>query len=102
MTDLEMTKLAAQATDYKLVYPDDQTLPVCIESIRGAGRYDPLHDDKQAMALVKKFGLMIDTMADRCLGWMVCDPDASEDDRTVDVDLNRAIVRCVAHMQERK
>jgi hypothetical protein len=63
--------------------------------------YDPLHDDAQAMALVKKFGLSIAPELGQGRGlWRVNhwrDPPL-----VLDTDLNRAIVECVAKMQKAK
>jgi hypothetical protein len=68
--------------------------------------YDPLHDDAQAMALVKKFGLDIGEfsapigrgdwgVSRSALGWSV-------DWSGRNSNLNRAIVECVAKMQQAK
>jgi hypothetical protein len=60
--------------------------------------YDPLHDDAQAMALVKRFRLSIGTEA---RGWYLCLPGYPHEE-TNNADLNRAIVECVAKMQRSK
>lgn len=60
--------------------------------------YDPLHDDAQAMALVKKFGLTVSKDPDEnyhAMG-MICEWPTSS------TDLNRAICLCVALMQIEK
>jgi hypothetical protein len=54
--------------------------------------FDPLHDDEQAMALVKKFGLTIYGPR-KDIDWRVGTPSI---DTTESPDLNRAIVECVA------
>lgn len=62
-------------------------------------RYDPLHDDAQAMALVKRFGLGFDRNI--ILGeWHVImvDERSVVKNQGADADLNRAIVYCVAKM----
>jgi predicted NAD/FAD-dependent oxidoreductase len=62
-------------------------------------RYDPLHDDAQAMALVKRFRLNVTVSGDTY--WDV-DNDDGSGRRFADAmqhDLNRAIVECVAKMQ---
>jgi len=51
MTDLEITKLCAEAMGL-----DEKTLQVLESGWTGRG-FDPLHDDTQAMALVKKLRL---------------------------------------------
>ena len=90
MTDLEITQLCSEAIGYR---------PGLAEEYREGRRcrtwqYDPLHDNAQAMALVKKFDLNISA----CRGqpysvW----PHALGE--TVSKDLNRAICECVAKMQ---
>ena len=59
---------------------------------------DPLHDDAQAMALVKKFGLnqWYDGQNWRVVGGVSNEGDAWS------ADLNRAICECVAKMQKIK
>ena len=95
MTDLEMLKLCAEAMGYKIVYPDQADLPLCIESSKGAGVYFPLHDDAQAMALVKKLELGVLRNGER---WEVIHGLIWGRN----TDLNRAIVECVAQMQKAK
>ena len=69
MTDLEMIKKCSERMGFE-----------CVESdgfiIVGRTTYNPLHDDAQAMALVKKFKLRIfDTMIPPLTsGWIVCAP----------------------------
>ena len=117
MTDLEMTKWCAEAMGYcHAAYIDNpQSYPIVQLVAPSTGfkhekphflfiecpsegeypEYDPLHDDAQTMALVKKFDIQIE-------GW--------SGDRNVYIlnyaqfvsntkDLNRAIVECVAKMQ---
>ena len=95
MTDLDMTKLCAEAMGYQ-----------CIDGLWwdenrfGPGRYNPLHDDAQAMALVKKLHLHIDQRPSKaCSAQDPCFTIISE---RKDCDLNRAIVECVARMQANK
>jgi hypothetical protein len=95
MTDLEMTKLCENAMGLDSTKEDARR-----KRLDGAWRtyqeteYDPLHDDAQAMALVKKFKLIL---ARR---------HVMSDDNTVtvfrDQGENRAIVECVAKMQAAK
>ena len=88
MTDLEITRLCAEAIGLvrDARYFDPGALPI----------YDPLHDDAQAMALVKKFLLTVDFFAKEWTA-MSHSPfyvrDASSD------NANRAICECVAKMQ---
>lgn len=101
-----MTKLCAEAMGFKLLYADDTSFPVCIESVNGAGFFDPLHDDAQAMALVKKFKLMVTPVFNRTgYDWVVTDYKGDGKGGSVapgpsiqDITLNRAIVECVAKM----
>lgn len=70
------------------------------------GNYDPLRDDAEAMALVKKFRLDVEPQKrDRVDGWsiyrqenMFAPPMADSWNQ----DLNRAICECVAQMQLQK
>ncbi len=97
LTDLEMTKLCADAMGFhrsddlreqgwfylrNFCYPNPP--------------YDPLRDDVQAMALVKKIGLDIHCRADMN-GWYVGRARLHEG-LFINADLNRAIVECVAKM----
>jgi len=86
MTDFEITRLCAEAMFTEYCPPP---------------MYDPLHDDAQAMALVKKFDISISRggQATESPWWRAtihlrrgCS----------DKDLNRAICECVAKMQEAK
>lgn len=100
MTDLEMRIACAQALglvhnfdgDVFFVYgPDSERLP-----------FDPLHDDAQAMALVKHFCLQLHRAGTWGPWWvksrvMMPEAEASHAD-----NLNRAIVECVAKMQASK
>ena len=96
MTDLEITKLCAEAmgVDFSKGYA---TL-MCMECDEYGITYAPLHDDAQAMALVKKFKLWIEQWEDGTCSVFgkrkMMDADSS--------DLNRAICECVAKMQAAK
>ena len=104
MTDLEMTKLCAEAMGLKEASHYDPRTPKVHEpailySDRGGFEiFDPLHEDAQAMALVKKFRLTIGYF--REIGWGATAELA--DVHFYGTDLNRAIVECVAKMQEAK
>ena len=96
MTDLEKIKKCAEKMDFDFFEIDDR--------VRIAGRYaiqddyDPLNDDAQAMALVKKFDLNFEKFpgsqwqADRWNGREWTESVFSD-------DLNRAICECVAKMK---
>lgn len=103
MTDLEITKACAEAME----------IPVQVVSAPALGGgswlrrtdvhsgrrlYDPLHDDGEAMALVKKFGLFISRLADT---WYVDSSDGRDAESADHKDnLNRAICECVAKLQQ--
>ena len=68
MTDLEMTMICAEAMGRRVTRhplnidikpPAIWTQNHHVDSAEGGGFYDPLHDDAQAMALVKRFSLAI-------------------------------------------
>lgn len=103
MTDLEMIKRCAEKMGIK-VFPErrneESEIVLWFYTHDAADVYDPLHDDAQAMALVKKFRLCLDSMEIPDEGdWyvayfqnriVICSATSS--------DLNRAIVECVARM----
>lgn len=86
MTDLEMTKLCAEAIGIWEIRDYHET-------------YDPLHDDAQAMGLVKRFRLFINS-ADEEAYWKVA--PHGQGVTNCHSDLNRAIVECVSQMQANK
>lgn len=102
MTDIEVTRLCAEAMDYKIVktnwYSPASGEALWIDEIQQT--YRPLSDDTQAMALVKKFKLdithawkgddVVYKVRGTIAGWEV-EPHPG--------DLNRAICECVAKMQ---
>ncbi len=107
MTDLAMTKRCAQAMDVpvgkvpnvngNLTY-QAQHAPIYLE-------YDPLHDDAQAMALVKKLRLSVGPNAEHPDRWWTAWTNEApfEEYQCADaVELNRAIVECVARIQAAK
>ena len=132
MTDLEITKLCAEAMGWQHLGPVGVVLPTDVkypseadERFKGqlwclsggndwwknpsgetiCGRCesipDPLHDDAQAMALVKKMELSVYRMhGGEWRGWGVeskmFGPCLSRADNA---DLNRAICECVAKMR---
>jgi hypothetical protein len=105
MTDLEAIKLCAKAMGGRYdTHPDGigRFIPSTahpLQNIFAFDRYDPLHDDAQAMALVKRFRLRINSLTEAL--WCV-ETDPREDDPKdyVHADLNRAIVYCVATLRE--
>lgn len=98
MTDLELTRLCAEAMGISVSSPmtnDGSSWTVAAPHNR-AYLYDPLHDDTQAMALVKKFKLGIVCFHDSM--WSV----NNRNEVSQAADLNRAICECVAKMQAAK
>jgi hypothetical protein len=88
MTDLEMTKLCAEAMGISATETKAGDLGVHRDA-SGAVYYNPLHNDAQAMALVKRFSIGIEP-------WWTCSIFRPEGDYyATDKDLNRAIVQCV-------
>lgn len=114
MNDLEMTKICALAIgltvrswcDADTFFDGNEPPESAVPTTSWAnGIYDPLHNDKQAMALVKRFGLVCDPVHDgqdfaSDPGWEVWHTDPCE--ISISPDLNRAIVECVANMQAAK
>lgn len=105
MTDLEMTKLCAEAMrlkEYAIPMNGGNCDP---KPITLGPHYNPLHDDAQAMALVKRFNLsMWGTEQGEWRG-VACwrnEVEALREFSVYSTDLNRAIVECVAKMQQAK
>ena len=112
MTDLEITRLCAEAA--KITFRQDsdregQFIRIVryAEDLNG-GTFDPLHDDAQAMELVKQFVLesfrpgrrsgfeMVDDY------WLVGYDSGVQVIDAKNADLNRAICECVAKFQAGK
>lgn len=112
MSDLEMTKLCAQAMGYH-IRPEPsgkQYDSVLVKETVGHDPhpdvYDPLTDDAQAMALVKRFNMdcfIPPHVRERGYMEWVARCEMGERLFTASsVDLNRAIVECVAKMQAQR
>ena len=104
MIDLEMTRLCAEAMGLPVFCiadvfyrKDEGPLHGTIGIIDIGGVYDPLHDDTQAMALVKKFHLGFQSI-DNDTAWEVTHYTNKMSLKTRNTDLNRAIVECVSAM----
>jgi len=105
MTDLEITKLCAEAMGLKLWrdstefneanWKHDQNLWVDSGSPGNHWLYCPLRNDAQAMALLKKYIDTYDALVNP-IGYRVGAPGGGF---VKDKDLNRAIVTCVAKLQ---
>ena len=111
MTDLEMTRLCAEAMGLDWchsMHPDRvlAQLDARAKFSHVYSPYAPLHDDAQAMALVRKFRL--DISQTLVWDWLVRTQDIETEgfiNRWHDArntDLNRAICECVAKMQVAK
>ena len=94
MNDLEITKLCAEAMELKDARFSSADR---IISDLGINVYNPLHDDAQAMALVKKFGVTIERFHET---WHVWPQDA--DFTVISESLNSAVCECVVKMQAAK
>lgn len=109
MTDLEITRLCAEAMEAPPTLPGSSDIWAVSIAYRPEGKstkcwvrstYDPLHDDAQAMALVKKFDMRI---AEHSYDhWRAAIPNQQIglDYTSHEQDLNRAICECVARMQK--
>lgn len=95
-----MTKLCAEAMGFSPL--------VAIPTVdnRGIGymppqyAYCPLHDDAQAMALIKKFSLRILHTRGSVIEWSVnVSGGWPLGGHAMNADLNRAIIECIARMQ---
>ena len=109
MTDLEITRLCAEAMGVKFkilraisnseCFNEDSLL--LTEGHPYPHAYNPLHDDAQAMALVKKMKLDVNVYP-LTGGWEVSGNLGNAILPIVDSNLNRAICECVAKMQSSK
>lgn len=102
MTDFEITLLCAKAMGGWFVNDGKVHIPGDFD---GAGKrivFDPLHDDAQAMALVKKFRTPI---SPGIHGWHcglitnMTETTVTTAHNVIHADLNRAICLAVARMQ---
>ena len=99
MTDLEITKLCAEAMGLPVkMWCEGQPYASWILFDKSATTYQPLHSDAQAMALVKKFKIQI-AESSASVDWVVGIPPLPV---IIRADLNRAICECVAKMQSSK
>ena len=106
MTDLEITTLCAEAMGYVIASDGKATNLVLMVEIphhamlpRYAEQYDPLHDDAQAMALVKKLKISVAYLQDYVSGDFFWYCNHQMNSQTRSPDLNRAICECVAKME---
>lgn len=96
MNDSEITLRCALAMGYSPVSDGDPPLTIAIEieGTRCTIPYNPLQDNAQAMELVKRFRLNIDS-ASRGNIWRVTAP--TYEHYFFNEDLNRAACECVAN-----
>jgi len=112
MTDLEMVKRCAEKMGFSQVGAAHGKIEVVSSGERFKPRedlmlerpflYDPLTNDAQAMALVKRFGLWIEANDDGSKSiWVVTgDRVCGQNERFISKDLNRAIVECVSRLPD--
>lgn len=107
MTDLEITRLCAEAmgVDFGpelVAYTVGQQINNEQIMANRIAAYDPLHDDAQAMALVKRFGVTIIPVWDAHDGtvsyWRTT---ITNDSYSESFNLKRAICKCVAEQSEK-
>lgn len=104
--DLELTRLCAEAVGlvvFLVQWASPQYYAIPDMSDADCVTFDPLHNDAQAMLLVKDCNLSIGKIG-RHPGWSVTYREPAHDDYVMvmhDV-LNRAIVECVARAQDNK
>lgn len=103
MTDIEIIKKCADRMDYKVALDIHGTFFFVTDGTKQPERHDynPLTDDAQAMALVKKFGLIIepDGVMPTTEWWVqVWVSDEIRCTGFANKDLNRAICECVARL----
>ncbi len=111
LSDLEMTRLCAEAMGLTHEW-DDKAVWLKVDNFsqgceaqfthkRGHFfhwilRYEPLTNDAQAMALVKKMELLVSPCDEPGQPWWIA---TAADAQGLGHDLNRAIVECVAKLQ---
>jgi len=104
MTNLEITRACAEAMGLERLAVNGAEVVIGMTPNRYV--YRPLHDDAQAMALVKRFGLVCDPQHDgqdfaSDPGWEVSHPSTG-DELFISPDLNCAICLCVLKMHTGK
>jgi len=102
MTDLELTRRCAEAMGLSIQEIRDSAReyrnPGASLFITDGDEYDPLHDDAQAMELVRAFKLWISPLHSGKTRVETNEGGNLTDGSTI----NRAIVECVAKMQAAK
>ena len=99
MTDLEIVRKCADRIGIKHRVIDDTYIDYYEEGLMMWRGYSPIHDDAQAMALVKRFNLDIDWKPLRkTVTVQPSDCASSVTMHFSNGDLNRAICECVAKL----
>ena len=98
LSDLEITKRCAEAMELISDGVDSSGSPSSIKVRPNCKNYDPLHDDAQAMALVKEFEIDLIYGRGTWLATVGKKTGKSADGQADLPDLNRAICECVAKM----
>jgi len=112
MDDLTIVKRCAEAMGWQNVRVNVLAMPgihkhppFVVSSATGTSvdeLYDPLHDDAQAMALVKKFHLIVEPsgMTATSVWWVQAwHNDRMKWEGAENADLNRAICECIANLK---
>ena len=110
MTDLEMTKLCADAIGHHAIGGWQEQAPnaPCLwcykvwpdpEDNGGIFKFDPINDDAQAMALAKRFMMDVDFFSGSASIPSLSPHGGHKFIAFSDESINRAIVECVAKMQ---
>ena len=105
LASLEITRLCAEAEGMTIpmLRWEEGGYVLCIGNFVGRRcRYNPLHDDAQAMALVKKFNMRIHEPSQDHWRAAIPNPQIGLDYTSDEQDLNKAICLCVAQMQKAK
>mgnify|MGYP001580823636 CR=1 FL=1 len=110
MTDLEITKLCAEAMGYtditEIEFPNDPKRYVAALDSHGRGLlFNPFEDDAQVMGMVKRFGLALwgNDHGTQAWKWHAEEQLFPDDQRPAighGETANRAVCECVAEIQQ--
>ena len=104
MGDIEITQLCAEALGYSVMPHSNRKSSKDLIWIPNGGNWNPLTNDAQAMALVKRLNIAIQPYEtnDDSIEYQASIQHESGDYMVSSADLNRAICKCVANMQSGK
>lgn len=104
MDDLTMTRLVADAMGYQCAVSAHDVTGEIVSVFGGPvfGKYDPLHDDAQCMALVKRFKVDCVWASETGNCFAQCGDEGQFNCEDAGLDLNRAIVTCVARLTQKE